>query len=381
MSVYRILRRSAIAAGTFGVLAAVMAGCGGGGSTGAVNGGVNGSSNGGMGSGPGLGDPPDTSRAACTANTHASGRARWTVLLYINAANNLQPDSLLNVAQMASVGSDNNLNIVIQWKQASCTDCGQPSYFGTRRYLIKQHSAADVAAITKGNTTSLDADRLPDPTSNNTTNHQSDMGSYLTLQDFVRWGSSQFPADHLAVVVWDHGSGWRNVYRTAGKNRLASAKRAVSQDNDTNNEIETWETPTALSGTAQPLDMLIVDCSLEMMAEVAYEVRNSARIMVGSEESPPGAGYPYDVWLSALKASGTDPCNVGNSVLTTFIAAYPSESDITQAVVDLSKMSTVATSLDAFGNSLLAHVSDQTTVIANARANAQSYAYPENKDL
>ena len=376
------MQRSAIVAGIFGVLAAVMAGCGGGsGPSGNVNGNNNGSTNGGTGAGPGLSDPPDTNRAACAANTHANGRTRWTVLVYINSANNLQPDSLLNVAQMASVGSDSNVNIVVQWKQANCIDCGQPSFFGTRRYLIKQHAAADVTAIKTGNTTSLDADRLADPATNNAATHQSDMGSFLTLQDFVKWGSKQYPADHLALVVWDHGSGWRNVYRSAGQTKLASPKRAVSQDNETNDEIETWETPTALTGSAQPLDMLIVDCSLEMMAEVAYEVRSSARIMVGSEESPPGAGYPYDAWLSALKTSGTDPCNVGNSVLTTFLAAYPTQTDITQTVVDLSKMSTVATNLDALGNVLLAHVSDQATVLANARNNAQSYAYPENKDL
>jgi hypothetical protein len=282
---------------------------------------------------------------------------------------------------MASVGSDANLNIVVQWKQAGCVDCGQPSFFGTRRYLLKQHSAADVAAITNGNTASLDPDRLPDPTTDDPATHQSDMGSYLTLQNFLQWGSQNYPADHLALVVWDHGSGWRNVYRTAGPNKLASARRAVSQDNDTSNEIETWELPTALSSPAQPLDMLIVDCSLEMMAEVAYEVRSSARVMVGSEESPPGAGYPYDVWLGALKTGGTDPCNVGNSILTSFIAAYPSATDITQSVVDLSKMSAVATALDAFGASLLAHATDQASALANARNNAQSYAYPENKDL
>jgi hypothetical protein len=282
---------------------------------------------------------------------------------------------------MASVGSDSNVNIVIQWKQAACTDCGQPTFFGTRRYFLKKHSAADITAINNGNTASLDADRIADPSTNDPTTHQSDMGSYLTLQNFVRFGAQNYPADHLAVVVWDHGSGWRNVYRSAGSNKLSPVFRAVSQDNDTNDEIETWELPTAFAGTAQPIDALIFDCSLEMMAEVAYEVRGSARVMVGSEESPPGAGYAYDAWLTALKTSGTDPCNLGSSIMTTFVNAYPTATDITQSVVDLSKMASVATSLDAFGASLLSHATDQQTVIANARNNAQNYAYPENKDL
>ncbi len=381
MDVHLILRRLAVAAGLAGVLVSAVFGCGGG--SGASGGGNNGGNNGGAngGTGPGLTDPPDTNRAACVANTAVSGRKKWTILVYINAANNLQPDSLLNVAQMASVGSDGNVNIVVQWKQALCVDCGQPSFFGTRRYLLKQHSAADVSAITNGNTSSLDPDRLADPTTNDPTTHQSDMGSYQTLQKFVQFGTQNYPSNQMALVVWDHGSGWRNVFRSAGTSKLASARRAVSQDNETNNEIETWELPTALSGLSQPIDMLIVDCSLEMMAEVAYEVRSSARVMVGSEESPPGAGYAYDAWLTALKSSGTDPCKVGNSILTTFIAAYPSATDITQAVVDLSKMPTVATNLDAFGASLFSHLTDQATVITNARNNAQSYAYPENKDL
>src|SRR5690242_10589966 len=115
MSLIRTLRRISVAAGLLGVVVAALIGCGGGSSTPAPGGNNNG---GNTGTGPGLTDPPDTNRAACTANAHATNRARWTVLVYINAANNLQPDSLLNVSQMAAVGSDANVNIVIQWKQA-----------------------------------------------------------------------------------------------------------------------------------------------------------------------------------------------------------------------------------------------------------------------
>jgi len=376
----KLKMRSAMLSGALLGVVAALAGCSGG--SGPV---LNPVAPGTRGSGPGLTDAPNLSRAACSATGHTAGRAKWTVLIYVNAANNLQPDSLLNVGQMAAVGSDADMNIVLQWKQANCNDCfvpgAPPPFAATRRYLIKQHSAADVSAIKNGNTSVLDPDRIADPTTNDSTTHQSDMGSFLTLQNFVRFGSLTYPADNLMVVVWDHGSGWRNVFRSASTNKLASRFRAVSQDNESNNEIETWELPTALSGTTQPIDALVFDCSLEMMAEVAYEVRANARVMVGSEESPPGAGYPYDAFLTALKSSIVDPCAAGNNILTTFIQAYPSASDITQSVVDLSKMATVASALDTFGSTLLTHASDQSTIIANARGNAQSYAYPDNKDL
>ena len=301
--------------------------------------------------------------------------------MYMNSANNLQPDSLLNVSQLAATGSDLNINIVMQWKQAQCSDCGAPSFFGTRRYFIHQHTASEVTAIRNGDTTSLDADRLADPPTNNPATHQSDMGDYRVLQDFAHWGAQNYPADHMAVLVWDHGSGWRPVNRSATNKRLSPRYRAVSQDNETNGEIETQEIPLALANLAQPIDMLIFDCSLEMMVEVAYEVRNTARVMVGSEESPPGNGYPYDRWINALKATGLNPCDVGNSIVTTFVAVYPTQSDITQSVIELSKMPPIAAALDTFGASLITHRNDQAALLQTARDSVQSYAYPDNKDL
>src|SRR5690349_14641057 len=166
MHIPTIIRRGSIIAGLIGVLGASLSGCGGG-------------SGGNHTPPPNLPAPGTTpftnstqsSRAACQANAHQNGRTRWTILVYINAANNLQPDSLLNVAQLASVGSDSNVNIVVQWKQASncpyfssVNDCGNTSFVGTRRYYILPHNQTDVTNIQNGNTSSLEdaQERLPD---------------------------------------------------------------------------------------------------------------------------------------------------------------------------------------------------------------------------
>ena len=218
-----------------GVAAASLSGCGGGGSS---------NSGGGNTTGTGRGAVVTVGtlagRAACAANAHAVGRARWTVLVYLNSSNDLNEgdsainnvsDALHNIAQMASIGSDANVNIIVQWKQSNCSTCGAPTFNETRRYRILPHSAADVAQITAGNTTVLDADLLAfNSTFYNTATKQTDMGDWRVLQDFVKWGSATYPADNLAVVVWDHGSGWEPVpaqYRSAQK---TPARRAVSLD-------------------------------------------------------------------------------------------------------------------------------------------------------
>ena len=197
------------------------------------------------------------------------------------------------------------------------------------------------------------------------------------LKDFVDWGATNYPATHLMVIVWNHGSGWRPTTRAADSH----VTRAVSQDNQTHNEIQTTEIPQGLAGTAQPIDVFAFDASLMQMIEVAYEIRNSARVLVGSEESPPGAGYPYDKWLTALKASGSSPCDVGNSVINEFVAAYPSNTNITQSLIDLSKMDALVARLNDFAVALRSRSNVDAAMIANARETVQKYAYAENKDL
>ncbi len=331
----------------------------------------------------GGGSPVSGGRGACVLNPHLSGRARWTVLLYINAANNLQPDSLLNVAQMASVGSDANLNIIVQWKQANCADCGTPSFQATKRFRITQHTTAEVNSIAAGDTSSLSRDELAPPVNlYNPATKQSDMGDWRVLRDFMSWGSANYPADHLMALMWDHGAGWRP---TRGVAAARPIYRGFSEDNETNNEVETWEIPGALAGLAQPVDVLAFDCSLMQMTEVAYEARNSARVLVGSEESPPGAGYRYDQWLALLKSSVVDPCAAGSDLQTTFVNYYvanrPDFHNITQSLIDLSKMQGVASALNTFGRELQRVKTSEATQIMNARDSAQHYGYPDNKDL
>ncbi len=337
-------------------------------------------------------------RDVCQVNSHVAGRARWTVLVYLNAASNLQPFSLLNVAQMASIGSNADLNIVVQWKQTATTRFfsgvpapTNPSFVGTRRYKISKHSQADLDKIdppssgTTGDTTPLDIDRLPDPptnTLNDNGNPTADMGDYHTLRDFVQWGQANFPADQTALVVWDHGSGALNVDNRAvhGKKNSPAVRRGFSQDVFTGHQIATQELPLALTGLAK-LDALIVDCSLQGTTEMAYDARNLARVYIGSEESPPGAGYPYDVWLNYLANNIASPCSSGQALINATVAEYPTQSNVTQSMIDLTKMDAVGAALNTLGGSLNNYTAAGATWIKQARQNSQYFEFFEYKDL
>jgi hypothetical protein len=313
-------------------------------------------------------------------STTPATKVKWTFLVYLNGANNLQQFGPLNVNQMEQVGSSADVNIVVQWKQATCSDCGSTGWQSTRRYYITQNND-----ITKngGNGTDAVGSRLVQDLGPSV-----DAGDWRTLHDFITWGEQNYPADHYALVVWDHGSGW---YPIPGFTPRSVKARAVSFDDATRSEIEAWQLPQALAAPTK-LDMVIWDASLMQMTEVAYEIRNATNVIVGSEESPPGFGYPYQVILADLVGNpnmtaaqfGTDIVDQTVAYYTAHPSLNPSQ-DNTQSAIDASKLNALGVSLDTFSTLLLAHSTDSAAALATARTSAENYApsegYSDYKDL
>jgi len=108
----------------------------------------------------------------------------------------------------------------------------------------------------------------------------------------------------------------------------------------------------ALSQSGVFVDILGFDACLMQMAEVAYEVRNYARYMVGSEENEPWEGWPYDRVLARLASNpGMEPLELAKAVVDEFMASVDS-TGWTLSVVDLSEMDGVGRALDGLSSAL-----------------------------
>jgi hypothetical protein len=322
----------------------------------------------------GCGGGGGASSSSSSATTSSPTTKKWTVLIYLDAANDLQPFGGWNVNQMEQAGSTADVNVVVQWKQGVCADCNNsqcpncanPSWKDTRRYYITKDNDPN----------NINSQLVQDMGPN------IDMGDWHTLNDFINWGEKTYPANHYALIIWDHGSGW---LPTRAGTKLAP--RAVAIDETTNNEIETWQLSQALNTTTE-VDDVIFDACLEQMAEIGYEIRNSAHYMIGSEQDTPGYGYYYNTFLSDLDANPSmSPADFGDDIVKQTINSYSGSSQITQSVVDLSQMTNVETKLSAFADALIANIADASTKQAatNAQVNAINYGIygypPENKDL
>ena len=127
-----------------------------------------------------------------------AARASWTFMVYMDGqlppphTPDLEDYAITNFLQMSSVGSVSSagsqpgVNIVVELGR----DGMDPDYGGWTG--IKE------GLVAKGD----------DPNSEwGSPVTETDMSSYVTLENFVTWAARSFPAANYALVLWDHG-GW-----------------------------------------------------------------------------------------------------------------------------------------------------------------------------
>jgi len=290
------------------------------------------------------------------------GDGDWTVLVFLNADNDLEPYGILNMNQMEKVGSTSRMKIVVQMDRSPGYDSSNGNWTTTRRYLVTKDNDPNI----------INSQMLEDM-------GEVDMGDPDTLREFIRWGQENYPSTNYCLVIWNHGSGWRSA-----STYCPTVTKNVSFDDTSNTSIKTTDLSYALSGIPEPIDLIAFDASLMQMLEVAYELRNSARLLVGSEESPPGDGYVYDRWLSKLAASpGMGAAELGMVIAQEYVNSYAGRYPVTQSVVELSNISKVAKAADDFAAAVIPHAASKSAALRIARSSAQSYSsdYFNYKDL
>jgi len=302
-----------------------------------------------------------TDAASITVTPFTPLHTKWTVLVYMNAANDLDTFGDLNINQMEKAAGNPDVRFVVQWKQAVITgESESPSFVGTRRYLL-QHDT-DVNNVHSQLVQDMGTGV--------------DMGDWHTLNDFISWGKTFYPSDRTVLVIWNHGNGWHRGINT-------DATRGVSYDDDMGTSIQTWELGQAI-GTNH-VNIFAWDASLMQMLECNNEIRDKTDLIVGSEESPPGAGYPYDTIFQHF-ADNPDATTVSlakNFVDETLLVPSYASQKITQSVIEADKLSDLSNAVNLLASTLnqeeIANRTDFDLYIQTARLNAQAYSQSSSR--
>jgi len=247
---------------------------------------------------------PQADKAAAAAKT---AKKKWTVLVFVNGKNDLESAGLLNLNMMEMVGSNKDLNILAEFGrmngQQRDTDA-DGNWTGSRRIYVKKDA---------------DMEKISSPVV--LTTEKVDMGDYKRAVDFVLWAKKNYPAEKYLLILWDHGTGWMDPRQEPKK----TSEKGISFDDETGNYIRTREIGSIVK-EAGGVDVLAFDACLMQMGEVLSEIKGSASVMVGSEETIPGVGYPYHVFLGAMaREPGMSAEKLGSIMVEAYKMFYQSD--------------------------------------------------------
>jgi hypothetical protein len=204
----------------------------------------------------------------------------WTIMAYIDGDNDVEKYMFAALDEMEQAGSDNNINIVFQFDGFSRVKESFPvsgrDGEAWRGYL-EPEQIEDPSLV----------QFLPGPDGGYYLG-EVNMGSPATLSAFVQWAITWFPANKYALIISNHGAGWKGV---------------AVDDTSAEDWLYMGELKSALAPVPVVLDILGFEACLMGMIEVGYQVYEAADILVASEEVMRVAGWPHNTILAGLKAN------------------------------------------------------------------------------
>ena len=221
----------------------------------------------------------------------AAAQETWVIYWYVCGSDleSKMKRASENIAEICSVPLPENVKVVIQTG-------------GAKKWHTKGIPSNALARYVYDSTGFHEVERLPNAS----------MGQSATLREFLTFAGEKYPADHRALIIWNHGGGSlfgvcldERYNDMIGLNALHLALAGAMKENATN----------------PPLDLICFDTCLMASLETANSLRGFARYMAASQEIIPGHGLDYAGFLSALaKNPNMDGAALGKVMCDTYFA-------------------------------------------------------------
>ena len=207
---------------------------------------------------------------------------------------------------------------------------------------------------------------------------EKDMGSKPmtdpgTLKEFIRYCTSNFPANRNELIFWDHGGGSISGYGYDEKYTRSGSMTLSGID-------------TALTGAGTKFDFVGFDACLMGTCENALMLSDYADYLIASEETEPGTGWYYTDWLTALSENTSLPTvDMGKMIIddyTDVTVRFARGQSTTLSLVDLAELSyTVPKQLKDFAVSTSKLINDgDYAKVSNARSSAKEFSRTSRLD-
>jgi hypothetical protein len=146
-----------------------------------------------------------------------------------------------------------------------------------------------------------------------------------TLAHVLDYARRNHSADSYGIVFWSHASGWQTIEKEKnavnGRNQdeatmMPSRRYSFGIDNGLNKVSNVEFDPTKeelsiidLASVVESfgkVDFIFFDCCFMQTVEVAYQLRNATKYIIGAPNEIPARGAPYDKIVPLMAADKID---------------------------------------------------------------------------
>jgi len=327
------------------------------------------------------------------------------LMVFIAGDNDLDTYGTADIAEMMAIqNTGDELTILVQQDQSKVARDS-----GTKRYVIRHGRKEKIVHLGETNT-----------------------GDANTLTAFLKWGMENFEAERNIAVLWNHGGGTRDELFPGYENNATNATmrsvpnptlgnqssffpealrlkrveelmqafqvekgeptrsigkveaKSILFDDDAKDFLDNLELKQVFVDLGKKLDIVGFDACLMGMLEVAYQLREHAEVIVGSEELEPGKGWDYEAIVRFLvdnpNASNEE---VSRAIVDAFITSYASEENlkVTLSAIRTENLKNVACLMNSFAHEILRKEPNIRSTFLSIVDAAQTFDYANNEQI
>jgi len=264
-------------------------------------------------------------------------KAKWTILAYMDGNNNLDISlngnsyCIADAQEMEKIGSTDDVQIMVMI--GSLKTGGNCKYYYIEKFENEMPDSISSKVIENLGT--------------------KDMSDKTTLQNFIRAGMENYPAEHYMLIIDDHGGGWRG---------------SCSDEQNGAGDLMTMPDMRLALDTIH-FDVIVFHACLMSMVEVAYELKDNADYMIASQFTMPMQSIlGSEQWLAYLTANpNTTPLEISKKIVeAVYATANNKQKQAHMAVTDLTKMTALASKISNLGNMLVTETGDNWNEVLDA---------------
>lgn len=267
--------------------------------------------------------------------------AAWNYLVYMDGDNNLEDYVTHDLNELEAGGAGARINVLVLADRIEGYASDDGDWTGSRYYQI----------LADGDDEVVSSPVIEDL-------GEVDMAAPETLAAFLDWASTNYPAEHTALVMWDHGSGWELTGSTTSTEAYGPPAPPSIAEDDTSGGgtmsiaegelaqgLEDWVTAHGR------LDLIGFDACNMASWEVAYSLVPYAKTMAAAETTVGWEGYRYDQTLQALSA---DTSMSAPDLADLMVRTEVEGGEWSASAIDLDKVDALAEQVDALALTLMA---------------------------